>query len=118
MKITNILIIIQRNKNKTDCWQVPQVDYQRMLPYGTHLMPEQPHDTRLSPRPSEAGGSRLTASPHASQLQPGKGQGKPPCVRDLINSAIERNLCDPAQSQAPQERSKPDILYLFPPLYY
>ncbi|XP_059147260.1 uncharacterized protein LOC131934989 isoform X3 [Physella acuta] len=87
--------------------EVPQVttmDYPRILQYGTHLMPEQPHDTRLSPRPSEVGGSRLTASPHTSQLQPGKGQSKPPCVRDLINSAIERNLCDPAQSQVPQER--------------
>ncbi|XP_055862801.1 serine/arginine repetitive matrix protein 2-like isoform X3 [Biomphalaria glabrata] len=84
----------------------PGMDYQRIIPsYGNHLLPEQMLETRLSPRPSsahsEGGGSRMTSSPHSVS---GKGQRKQACVRDLINSAIERNLCDPATNQPAKDR--------------
>ncbi|XP_050409847.2 nuclear receptor corepressor 1 isoform X2 [Patella vulgata] len=60
-----------------------------------------PHDSRLSPRPpsGHSENSRSAVSPH---IQQGNQfvEKKAPCVRDLINSAIERNLSQPAAGQA------------------
>ncbi|KAH9490196.1 hypothetical protein Btru_049405 [Bulinus truncatus] len=91
----------------------PGMEYQRIIPYGSHLLPEQMHETRLSPRPSsahsEGGGSRMTSSPHSIA---GKTSRGPACVRDLINSAIERNLCEPGTYQPVQDRPLSIILTL------
>ncbi|BFZ19004.1 hypothetical protein BsWGS_22044 [Bradybaena similaris] len=88
--------------------------HDRLLPFGQHLQLEPDHDTRLSPRPSsthsEGGGSRMATSPHAAQMGPGGKPGKHTSVRDLINSAIERNLYDAATPCATPPDRRPPIV--------
>ena len=94
--------------------QMPMgLDYQGMLQYGSHLISGEqgPHGAiggppsqhlepmRSSPRPSSA---------HSSHSDAGSSMGRPSAslrVRDLINSAIEKDLCEqPLPSQSPQDR--------------
>ncbi|RUS76384.1 hypothetical protein EGW08_015864 [Elysia chlorotica] len=92
------------------------LDYQGMVQYGSHLVPGEqgPHGPvgappaqhlelmRSSPRPSSA---------HSSHSDAGSGIARPSGslrVRDLINSAIEKDLCEqPLPSQSPQDRRGP-----------
>ncbi|XP_046570749.1 LOW QUALITY PROTEIN: uncharacterized protein LOC124278997 [Haliotis rubra] len=77
-------------------------------PFPSHLMAP---DIRLSPRPpsTHSEGSRSAISPHPQQFVMDKKPMKPACVRDLIHSAIERNLGQPSErySDQMQDRSRP-----------
>ncbi|GFO19902.1 nuclear receptor corepressor 1, partial [Plakobranchus ocellatus] len=96
--------------------QMPQpgmsVDYQGMVPYSSHLVPGEQgrpashhlEPLRSSPRPSSAHSAHSDTSSGIGQ------QSGSPRVKDLINSYIEKNICEqPLPSQSPQDRRGPMV---------